>query len=176
MYNPSAWCAAQVTSGQELRFRDEILEAQEGELGAYVPLRRCTVWARRGRRWRTRVLPLITGYVFVYMPSRLSDWHIARLSAIPRPRLMRRGDGSPAPVAEADVARLRAEELAGELDTNERDVSLKFWRGRVVIIRCGLMAGVEATVARTPRMGAQKADFLIAGRKYTIPLSLFAEG
>ena len=171
----SPWSAVQVTPGQELRMRDRLLEQQDG-CGAYVPLRRVTRWVRRASRWRQTVQPLIFSYVFVYLPHNIPDWRLKLLAELARPRLLRRADGTPAPVSEEDVARLRAEELAGVLDSDERDVSLKFWRGRIVIMRCGPMAGTEAVVARTPRRGAQKADFLVAGRKYTIPLSMFSDG
>ena len=176
MLSASPWAVAQVTSGQEIRFRDEVLEAQEMGLGAFVPLRRSTVWCKRSRKWRIKTQPLIACYVFVYMPSLVSDWHLSRLTDGCRPRLLSRPDGSPAPVAQEDVDRLRADELSGALDTDERDVSLKFFEGRVVVVRCGLMTGTSVVVARTPRRGAQKADFLVNGKKYSMPLSLFAEG
>ena len=174
MLEASPWSVAQVMSGQEVRFRDEVLEAQCG-VGAYVPLRRDTVWEKRPRRWKTKVRPLIAGYVILHTPQRVSDYLLEILSPFSRPRLLRRADGSPAPVAPDDVERLRADEIAKIFDDNTWDVSLRFVRGQVHVVKCGLLAGLRVTVARTPRPGAQKADFLVDGRKYSIPLSLFVE-
>jgi hypothetical protein len=163
----------QVTSGQERRFRDEVISTQDG-FGAYVPLRRVVVQTRR--RWREVAQPVISSYVLVELPFCPTDRQLGLMSPLAHPRLLRRSDGAPARVRVADVNRLRAEELAGSLNVDPRQVSLYFWKGRILVVRQGILAGTQATVARTPRFGAERGEFLVNRQRVNMPLDLFFEG
>jgi len=86
---------------------------------------------------------------------------------------LRDGYGGLARARDRDIEVLIQAEREGELDNLPEDITVRFAKGRALLVVHGPLAGEEATVEGSPRPGARRAKFSINGREVIMPLYFF---